>query len=227
VQEALNYINNNYPRSPSFYIYGIAMQTYFGGPGATGDPGTETYTVQQILDGCHASVTGQIAGDSGRQAWINTAVNWSLQGGCCSYEGGTGFGGGSTTNIANRIMAVRNSGMKDELMYNYDDGFFALGGNLAMDLSLASAYTRYGCWGLTDDVADPDRNYQFQAARELLGYEEGDLNQDSLVNETDVGLFIPQWLDTGGCADPNCADIDGSGTVDFADFAAMANNYGY
>ncbi|MGE5559146.1 MAG: hypothetical protein ACM3WV_11165, partial [Bacillota bacterium] len=89
--------------------------------------------------------------------------------GYCSYEGGPDFGGGSTTNIANRITANRVEGMKTEFKYNLDDTFFALGCNLAMQFTLSSGYNRYGCWGLTDDIAIPDRNYKFQAARELLG----------------------------------------------------------
>lgn len=100
--------------------------------------------------------------------WIQKAGDWSLPGGYCSYEGGPAHGGGSTTNIANRILAERSQGMCEAMRYNLDDGFIRLGGNLAMHFTLTSAYTRYGCWGLTDDVSIPDRNYKYQCLKELV-----------------------------------------------------------
>ncbi len=232
------YINSTYLGSAKDYIYAIARQTYFGGASATGQAGTETYTVTQILDECHSNITGQMSEPSGNEAgrlqWVQKAAAWQLVGGACSYEGGTDFMGTDYSdypdsllrNIDNRITAVRSARMKDELKYNYDDAFFALGGNLAVDLALSSSYARWGCWGLTDDVTNPDRNYQFEAARELLGYETGDLDENSRVNTVDLGIFCQQWLDTGGCSDPNCADLDGSLKVDFADFAMLAENWG-
>ncbi|MFO8006366.1 MAG: PA14 domain-containing protein, partial [Candidatus Brocadiia bacterium] len=161
----LPYIQDNYG-PPSDYFYGIGLATYMGGAAAGGDSGTENYTVDQILDDMHQTATNSI---STRQDWINAAANWGLPGGALAYETGTDTGGGSTTNIANRIGAVRSSRMYDELTYNYEDCWLALGGGLTCDLSLAGLYNRYGCWGLTDDTADPDRNYQMQVIRDLLG----------------------------------------------------------
>ena len=54
------------------------------------------------------------------------------------------------------------------MRYNLDDAFIQLGGTLAMQFTLTSAYTRYGCWGLTDDVGNPHRNYKFACLRDLL-----------------------------------------------------------
>jgi hypothetical protein len=51
--------------------------------------------------------------------------------------------------------------------YNYDNAFFQAGGNLAMQFTLSSAYTRYGCWGLTEDITDPERNVKYRAAKLL------------------------------------------------------------
>ena len=58
--------------------------------------------------------------------------------------------------------------MGEVFKYNINDGFFQLGANLAIQFTLTSAYSRYGCWGLTDDITFPDRNSKFQAARELI-----------------------------------------------------------
>jgi fibronectin type 3 domain-containing protein len=161
----LPYIQDNYG-APSSFFYGIGLATYMGGDAAGGHAGTENYTVSQILDDMRATATSSIPT---RQNWIAAAANWNLPGGCLAYETGTDTGGGSTTNVGNRIMAVRDARMYTELTYNYEDCWLALGGNLTMDLSLAGKYSRYGCWGLTDDPSYPDRNYQMQVIRDLLG----------------------------------------------------------
>jgi len=73
------YINSHYGtlRAKDF-IYAIARQTYFGGPGATGDPNTDTWTITQILDGCHSDITSQISETSGNYAgrlqWVQKAA---------------------------------------------------------------------------------------------------------------------------------------------------------
>jgi len=165
----LPYINTNYG-PPKNYIYAIARQTYFGGTGANGGG---TYTVAQLLTNAHNDITSQITETSGNYAgrlqWVQKAAAWQLVGGACSYEGGPDYGGGDTTNIANRILCNRDAGMKTEWKYNLDEGFFALGANIAMQFTLTSGYHRYGTWGLTDDVTNPDRNYKFQGAREIIG----------------------------------------------------------
>ncbi len=99
--------------------------------------------------------------------WIARAAEWGLPGGFCSYEGGPDHGGGSADNIANRITAERSERMALEWTYNLDDAFFKLGGNIAAQFTLTSSYCRYGCWGLTDDVKFPDRNYKYAAAKKL------------------------------------------------------------
>ena len=128
--------------------------------------------VTDILDDCHNSITNQIndtgVNEAGRIQWIAKANEWNLPGGFVSYEGGPAHGGGSTVNIANRILAERSQGMCEEMHYNLDEAFIQLGGTLAMQFTLTSAYTRYGSWGLTDDVNIPNRNYKFNCLRDLL-----------------------------------------------------------
>jgi hypothetical protein len=167
VEPMLTYINTNFGE-PKNWLYALACQTYYGG----GADASES--VEKILDDCRASISEQIdesggTNEAGRVQWIQKAASWQLPGGFCSYEGGPDHGGGSTVNLANRIAAERHAEMGEILKYNYDDAFFQLGGNLAMQFTLSSSYNRYGCWGLTDDISNPDRNYKFQAARELTG----------------------------------------------------------
>jgi len=212
------YINSHYPgHTAKDFLYAIARQTYFGGPLANGNG---TGTVQQILDGCHSDITSQISQTTGDQAgrlqWIQKAAAWQLTGGCCSYEGGNDFGGGSTTNIANRIRAVRDPRMGDEVYYNFGDAFFAIGGNIACNLELASGYNRYGCWGLTDDIKYPDRNYQFQAGRQLLGNLTADFSPDGIVNFKDFAVLAGQWRAAGS------TNLDGDGAVDYEDLLKLS-----
>jgi hypothetical protein len=167
VEPMLNYVNTNFGE-PKTWLYALACQTYYGGGADAGE------SVEKILDDCRTSITEQIdesggTNEAGRVQWIAKAASWQLSGGFCSYEGGPDHGGGSTDNIANRIAAERHADMGEILIYNYDDAFFKLGANLAMQFTLSSSYNRYGCWGLTDDISNLDRNYKYQAARILTG----------------------------------------------------------
>ncbi len=154
--------------APSDYLWAIGCQTYFSGGHDSGE------SVADVLEDCRESITSQIdetggTNEAGRKQWIAAAAEWNLPGGFVSYEGGPDHGGGSTENIANRIMAERNEGMYDLMQYNLKDAFIDLGGTLAMQFTLTSAYNRYGCWGLTDDVAVAHRNFKLAAIRDLLG----------------------------------------------------------
>ena len=112
-------------------------------------------------------------------------------------EGGPDHGGGSTTNLVNRIEAERSEGMAEIFKYNNEEGFFHLGGNLAIQFTLTSAYNRYGCWGLTDDINDVDRNYKFRAAKELITsvkYESVEKIKDFLDIKRRSKLAIRIWF---------------------------------
>jgi hypothetical protein len=162
----LEYIQTHHG-APSDFLWAIGCQTYFSGGHESGE------SVIDILNDCIASIAGQIdetgeVNEAGRKQWIETAHAWSLPGGFVSYEGGPDHGGGSTENMANRILAERDPGMYDVMQYNLKDAFLDLGGSLSMHFTLSSSYCRYGCWGLTDDVNHPYRNYKLLAVRDLL-----------------------------------------------------------
>jgi hypothetical protein len=197
VQPMLEYIDRNFG-PPKDYIYAIARQTYF----STDDRGG---TIEQLLDRCHNDIVNQISdasiNESGRLQWIEKAAEWELEGGACSYEGGFHIpSGGSTDNLANQINMHRDARAGIELAYNYDDAFFAIGGNLAVQFTLTSGYNRYGCWGLTDDISNPDRNYKFQSIRDLINRissndaSKRDLPIDYRLNQNYPNPFNPKTI---------------------------------
>jgi hypothetical protein len=151
---------------PRQYIYAISMPAYYGGKGAAGEAGTENYSVEQLLQNMQAGID-QTRAD--RTAMVALAKQYGLPGGFCAYESGPDIGGGSRVNIANRIRAIRDPRQRELYRRNFADCFWDLGGNLAMQFTLAGAYSRYGAWGLTDDVSHPDRNALFPGVRELIG----------------------------------------------------------
>jgi hypothetical protein len=167
VEPMLQYVDSTFG-PPKNFIYAIGCQTYFSGDADT------SATPAEILSACHADIQSQIdeaggVNDAGRLQWIAEAKADSLAGGFVSYEGGPDDGGGSTVNVANRILSERDAEMGELLKYNYDTAFLAIGGALAMQFSLSSGYNRYGCWGLTDDISYPNRNYKYGAIKSIVG----------------------------------------------------------
>ena len=53
----------------------------------------------------------------------------------------------------------------------------------------------------------------------------GDLSGNCSVGWEDISLFTTQWLDTGGCSEPSCADLDNDNKVDMTDFAILASHW--
>lgn len=151
---------------PSDWIYAISIPVYYGGGMAAAEPGSESATVDQILADMRHSIEQKKAE---RLAVVTLAQRYGLTGGFCAYEGGPDLGVGRTANLGNRIRAIRDPRQKEIYKMNFADCFWDLGGNVAMQFALSGSYTRYGAWGLTDDISHPDRNSLFQAARELVG----------------------------------------------------------
>ncbi|MBW8888730.1 MAG: hypothetical protein JF616_13315 [Fibrobacteres bacterium] len=171
VEPMLQYIQKTFG-APADYLYAIACQGYFDLPATAGQG------VPAILAAAKTSITGQIdetggVNEAGRMQWIAKAKAWNLPGGFLIYEGGPSEAIGDTTNVARRIMAERDSGMGELLKYNYGAAFLDLGGTLAMQFTLSSGYTRYGCWGLTDDINNPNRNFKYRAMQSLVGTSNG------------------------------------------------------
>lgn len=160
----LKYIDNTFG-SPKQFIYATSIALYFRSTHPDGDPEAIN---QGMLEDIHAQINDPKQ-NTYRGNPLDKARQWELPGGCTSYEGGPHIpSGGSLQNLDNQILAHRTPQMKDILKENYEDGWFALGGGLSLYFSLDSGYNRYGCWGLTDDYTQPDRNHKMQAVREIL-----------------------------------------------------------
>src|SRR5207248_1234328 len=84
------------------------------------------------------------------------------------YEGGPDNGGGSTTNVGSRILANRDPGMRDLIEHDVRDNWFGRGGDLYMYFALSGAYSRYGCWGLAEDIMSLN-TVKFQAVQDMVG----------------------------------------------------------
>ncbi len=169
--EMLPYITQTYG-PPRNFIYGIATQTYFG---PSNPPANAT--AAQLVALCRPGIEGQVdegpstTNEAGRRQWLAAAQQYQLPGGLMSYEGGPGtaYGEGVLTNIGNAIQMHREPAMKAEVKYNLAQAWWDLGAGLAMQFTLSSSYQRFGQYGLTDDLNNPDRNSKYQAMRELVG----------------------------------------------------------
>ena len=85
-----------------------------------------------------------------------------------TYEAGPDNGGGSTANIGNRIRANRLPAMGELLKHDFTGNWVGEGGDLYMLLEVAGAYSRYGCWGQTEDAADL-KTWKLRAIYDLVG----------------------------------------------------------
>lgn len=94
-----------------------------------------------------------------------TADSYGLQ--YVQYEVGPDNGGGKVENVANRIRANRISAMKDLVLFD-SKNWFTMGGGLYMYFASPSAYSRYGCWGLSEDIRQLNTP-KWQAIYELTG----------------------------------------------------------
>lgn len=177
----LKFLKDFFPATPpKEYIYATSSGLYFSNKITTGDTAKLADPVQRqvILTATVARINQEfrIAADankSKRQEFITLAKSYSLIGGHTAYEGGgviqNGYSGGA--NIGNRIRTLRTEEYASTLAYNYSTNFWDLdpAAGLAMHFSLVQPYSRLGAFGLTDDPAIADRNYQFAKIRDLIG----------------------------------------------------------
>ena len=142
----LNWANMVFGVAPHSYLHALAQTHYFSDSAAPANA-----NVEQILTAIK---------NSSDTAYVNTleigeiASVWGLK--LAAYEAGPGMKVGDTANIGNRIEAQRNPEIKQIVVDDILKNWFGLPrpGDLYNYFSLASAYSRYGCWGATDDLSD-------------------------------------------------------------------------
>jgi len=153
----LNWVKQTYG-PPSQFFYALAQTHYFNDSHAASNASTTG-----VLAAMRADSDNGIANTDALHA---VAQDFGLK--HVVYEGGPDNGGGSTTNVANRILANRDPGMKDLIEHDMRDNWFGRGGDLYMYFALSGAYSRYGCWGLTEDI-ETLNTVKFQAVQDLVG----------------------------------------------------------
>lgn len=144
--------------SPNKYFYAIAQTHYFSDSAAS-----EKASVTEILTAIK---------NSSDTSYVKTleigeiASVWGLK--LAAYEAGPGMKVGDTTNIGNRIEAQRNAGIRQIIVDDVLKNWFGLPrpGDIYNYFSLAGTYSRYGCWGATDDLSDLNTP-KYQAIKQI------------------------------------------------------------
>ncbi|GDX53123.1 hypothetical protein LBMAG27_21700 [Bacteroidota bacterium] len=148
--DVLNWINYTYG-PPKNFIYGIASAPYFNEGSAASNA-----TPQDIVTAMSSNSDGNL---TSIQTLSQFADQWQIK--HLQYEGGPDNGGGSTTNIGNRISANRIPEMKTAVIHNYQDNWFSANANGTAPLGtndlinyfvISGKVSRYGCWGATEDL---------------------------------------------------------------------------
>ena len=126
---------------PKSYLYGIAAAAYYSDEKSAKDA-----TPEQVL------VAMRKASDENMKFHTQLkplADQYGLK--YTQYEIGPDSGGGRLDNIANRIRANRIPGMRGVVLHDATS-WFAMGGDMYMYFASPGAYSRYGCWGLSEDI---------------------------------------------------------------------------
>ena len=127
---------------PKADLYGIAGAAYYNIEGAAPDAGPEA-----LVEAMRASSDRQV---SLRAEIGKVAERYGVR--HCQYEVGPDVGGGKVENVANRIRSNRLPAMEGLMLHDARENWFDRGGDLYMIFSHCSAYSRFGCWGLSEDV---------------------------------------------------------------------------
>jgi hypothetical protein len=142
---------------PKSYFYGIAAAAYYNAEKASG-----TASPEDILAVMQRS-SDENAGYHKPLKAIADAYGLKYT----QYEIGPDNGGGKTENVANRIRANRLPAMKKLVLHDAEN-WFAMGGDMYMYFAAPSGYSRYGCWGLSEDIRQLNPP-KWQAIYELTG----------------------------------------------------------
>jgi hypothetical protein len=127
---------------PKDYFYGIADAAYFGAANAS-----PTADVEELLRDLR---NGSDDNRKFREPIQRIADHYELK--HCQYEGGPGSDVGKLVDVANFIRASRDPGMKDLIVHDAQDNWFGRGGDIYIYFDEVGGYSRWGCWGLSEDI---------------------------------------------------------------------------
>ena len=140
--DALDWAFQYYPQPLNYYLYGLAGAPYYYADGVT---------VDELLASLKKTTDNKVLWaqtDNNPASFYTLAQTYGLK--LLAYEGGLDTGQG-TTNLVNRIALSYDSRMRD-MTKDYLAQFYAAGGTLMCYFNLAGTYSKWGQWGLTDDV---------------------------------------------------------------------------
>jgi hypothetical protein len=143
--------------APTNYLYAIASAAYYNAEKAAPNASPEAIVAAM-----------KRASDDNRAGHLKLkaiADRYGLK--YAQYEVGPDTGGGSTQNVANRIRANRLPEMGNLVSYDAHE-WFAMGGDLYMYFAMPGTYSRYGCWGLSEDIRQLDTP-KWRAIYQLTG----------------------------------------------------------
>jgi len=131
---------------PSSVIWGVAQSHYFDDNKA--GPHDTIPQILQVLK--QSSIDGVV-----QTKQINQIAKlYNLQ--QTAYEAGPGTQVGNTVNVGNRIEASRDPAITAIVYSDIVDNWWGIGGGLYNYFALSGAYSRFGCWGATDDLNNLD-----------------------------------------------------------------------
>lgn len=139
-KDVLQWLDTTYG-PPKNYFYAISAAAYYNAEKASA-----TANPEEILTVMHQNSDEN---DKYHKQLKAIADSFGLK--YTQYEIGPDNGGGKTENVANRIRANRLPGMKTLVLYDARK-WFANGGDLYMYFAAPGVYSRYGCWGLSEDI---------------------------------------------------------------------------
>ena len=163
--DVLAWVNTTYG-PPKRFFYAIAGAAYFNVQKAS-----PTASVPELL-----AAMRQDSDDNLK--WRTEIGKIAAQYGVkhAQYEVGPDVGGGSTVNVANRILANRNPGIKDVILHDALSNWFSKGGDLYMYFAFCDNYSRHGAWGLSETIDDLNTP-KWQAIYALTGTKAPPLNK--------------------------------------------------
>ena len=177
MENVLKYVEDNYG-APSNYFHSISRTGYFGASEIGRLP--EGASVEDILDAAERGIPTDF------DEFSALADQYGLD--FTSYEASPGHTVGTMKNLANRIIAERSERMGEILKRSIVDAWFGSGGDLYMYFATSAYYTRYGFWGMSDDIQKLDRGYKHKALIDVINGT--DINPRPIVSidRLDIGL---------------------------------------
>ncbi len=156
-KDVLNWMNSTYG-PPKTYFYAMAGAAYYNAEKAS-----NLASPEEILDVMRKNCDAN-GNYHGKLKAI--ADRYGLK--YAQYEIGPDNGGGKVENVANRIRANRLPSMKGLVLYDANK-WFEMGGDMYMYFAAPGGYSRYGCWGLSEDIRQLNTP-KWQAIYALTGY---------------------------------------------------------